>query len=220
MPRAALTTSEIEAFRKKATRAATRLFAEHGYDGVTMRAIAEKLGTSPMAPYRYFENKAEIFELVRADAARRFSDAQVKQFNSTTDPAERMSRMRDAYVQFALQHPDQYRVVFELRKDPETSQEAVTAELQPAVLAMVEAARSVIEAGFFSGDPVTVTHLLWAHVHGLVSLRLAGRISEASLQQLLEVTRLPTSRGFLPGLTVSPPVAASPKRKAKVSRSP
>jgi AcrR family transcriptional regulator len=220
MARAALSSSEIEAFRKRATRAATRLFAEHGYDGVTMRAIAKKLGTSPMAAYRYFANKAEIFALVRADAARRFSDGQVEQFGSTSDPAERIARMRDAYVQFALKYPDQYRVIFELRQDPHALQEKVTAELKPSTMAMVEAVRLAIEAGVFTGNPSTVAHLLWAHVHGLVSLHLAGRISAPSLEELLEVSRLAagTKGPVEPAVPIRPTAAVPTKKKRKVSR--
>ncbi len=40
---------------------------------MTLRALAAELGCSPMTPYRYFENKAELFAVVRADAFRRFA---------------------------------------------------------------------------------------------------------------------------------------------------
>jgi len=68
MPRAALSQSEVDEFRDALCETATRLFAEQGYQGVTMRALATSLGCSPMTPYRYFENKAEIFEAVRSAA--------------------------------------------------------------------------------------------------------------------------------------------------------
>jgi AcrR family transcriptional regulator len=107
MARPPLSDAEIAAFRKKAIRVATRLFARNGYAAVTLRAIAEGLGTSHMAPYRYFENKAEIFAMVRADAFRRFSDVQERAFVSTEEPLERLFSMRAAYVRFALDHPDE-----------------------------------------------------------------------------------------------------------------
>ena len=46
-------------------RVATRRFAEEGFAGVTLRGLASDLGCSPMTPYRYFENKEEIFHSVR-----------------------------------------------------------------------------------------------------------------------------------------------------------
>ena len=63
---------EISAFRERICAAAFELFATQGYAAVTMRAIATKIGCSPMTPYRYFVNKSEIFALVSAEAFRRF----------------------------------------------------------------------------------------------------------------------------------------------------
>ena len=70
MPRAALSQTEVDEFREALCASATRLFAEYGYEGVTMRALAKALGYSPMTPYRYFENKEAIFETVRPSSAR------------------------------------------------------------------------------------------------------------------------------------------------------
>lgn len=56
---------EIESFREGLCRVATRLFAERGVEGVTLRALARELGCSPRTPYRYFRNKDEIFLAVR-----------------------------------------------------------------------------------------------------------------------------------------------------------
>ena len=75
MPRAALSETELEAFRDVLCKSAVRLFAEHGYQGVTMRALAADLGCSPMTPYRYFKNKAEIFAAVQTAAFDRFANA-------------------------------------------------------------------------------------------------------------------------------------------------
>src|SRR5690606_9753467 len=74
--RAALTEEAIDAFRARAVAAATRRFAEKGFEGVTMRAIATSLGVSPMTAYRYFAGKDELFAMVRREAFRRFADSQ------------------------------------------------------------------------------------------------------------------------------------------------
>ena len=75
MPRASLTQDQLNDFRDSLCAAATRLFAAHGYEGVTMRALAKEIDCSPMTPYRYFANKAEIFDTVRSAAGTRFADA-------------------------------------------------------------------------------------------------------------------------------------------------
>jgi len=63
-----LSEDEIQDFRTSLCEVAERLFADCGYEGVTLRAIAAELGCSPMTPYRYFDNKEAIFTAVRMAA--------------------------------------------------------------------------------------------------------------------------------------------------------
>jgi len=186
MARLALTDSDVEAFRRKTVRAATRLFAAHGYQSVTMRRIATELGTSPMAPYRYFDNKAEIFAMVRAEAYRRFANDQEAAFRAAAEPLQRLLRMREAYVRFALRHADEYRVMFELHQEPEGRYPRLAAESHRAFAALENAARLAIEARVIEGEATTVAHLLLAGLHGIVSLHLAGKLTMGrALDELL-----------------------------------
>src|SRR6185436_9807504 len=145
----------------------THLFAERGYGAVTMRAIASELGTSAMAPYRYFENKAEIFAMVRAEAYRRFADGQEASFRESEVPLERLFLMRNSYVRFALEYPNEYRVMFELHQEPEERYPELSAESHRAFHCLEEAVRQAIDAGVFAGDATTLAHQLWAQLHGM-----------------------------------------------------
>ena len=89
MPRA-LSEQEIQAFRADLCRVAERLFVEKGYDGVTMRALANELGCSPMTPYRYFENKEAILAAVRLDAFVRQGVRTEKAASEHRDPVDRL----------------------------------------------------------------------------------------------------------------------------------
>src|SRR5215210_593953 len=73
MPRY-LTDQDITDFRAELCKVATERFARHGYEGVTMRQLAEALGCSPKTPYRYFKDKADILATVRAQAFAKFAD--------------------------------------------------------------------------------------------------------------------------------------------------
>ena len=175
MPRAALSQDQVDEFRDALCAAATRLFAEHGYEGVTMRALAKDLGCSPMTPYRYFENKAEIFETVRHAAADRFADAIDGAVKRHERHRERLIAMTHAYVGFALEEPDAYRIIFELDRTRRPT--AVTVEETRSWFIMKAAITEAIEAGVLQGDPNVVAHLLWSGVHGMVALHLAGMLS-------------------------------------------
>src|SRR5712671_6156576 len=103
MPRY-LTDQDIADFRAELCRVATERFARFGYEGVTMRQLAEALGCSPKTPYRYFKDKADILATVRAQAFAKFADALEAATATADEPIERARRVGDAYLQFALKN--------------------------------------------------------------------------------------------------------------------
>lgn len=196
MPRAALTPDEIAATREQICAAAAGLFAEHGYAGVTLRGIASELGCSPMTPYRYFADKAAIFEAVRAAAFERFADALESGARRARDPEDRLVLLGDAYLDFAITEASDYRIMFQL------DQESDHADLQPqevrAWQVLCDAVAAAIDAGVIAGERDTLAHLFWAGLHGLASLRLANKLQlgrdvtsliRPMMQSLLDGTR-------------------------------
>lgn len=186
MARAALQPAEVDAFRRRLTTAATRLFARHGFEAVTMRAVASELDVSAMTAYRYVAGKAELLALVRAEAFDRFAAALADVGGG--DPLARLRRLKAAYVRFALAHPDAYRVMFELRGPDD---DAVWPELERASARafghLASAVEAAIAAGALRGEPRDVAHLLWASTHGLVALHLAGKLSARALSRLAAI---------------------------------
>lgn len=178
MARPALNEEQIEAYRDRVVEAATRLFAKYGYESVSIRAIAAEVGASPMALYRYFENKAEIFAMVRAAAFRRFADVQEAAYQSKTEPLERLWAMRQAYFDFSIAEPNAYRVMFELWQAPEEDYPALAEQSARSFSALEAAVAEALAAGVIEGaDPLTIAHQLWASTHGIVSLHLAGKLT-------------------------------------------
>lgn len=175
MARAALTPDQIEVFRDRACTTARRLFAERGYGGMSMRALAAELGCSPMTAYRYFENKADLFAQVRTDAFRRFADAQ-QRAASASEPIDRLDELKRAFIDFALDDPVAYRIMFELDQEPTDQYPDLEREQRRAFSHLRDAVGELVAGGQMSGDPLTVAHLFWAQVHGLVSLHLAGKL--------------------------------------------
>jgi AcrR family transcriptional regulator len=188
MARSALTQPQIDAFRDGICAAATKLFAEQGYDAVTLRSIATEVGCSPMTPYRYFDGKAEIFAMVRADAYRRFADAQEVVVAATPEPGDRLAALARVYVAFAVAQPDAYRIMFELAQNDDTQYPELEVQSHRAWAPLRDAVGAAVGAGLIAGDPEDVAHLYWAQVHGLVALHLAGKLTLGrSLEQLLAV---------------------------------
>jgi len=176
VPRTALTECQISEFRERICRAAAHLFAENGYEAVTLRAIAAEVGCSPMTPYRYFSGKDEIFTQVRVAAFARFADAQELAARGFDDPAERLAALGTAYVEFAVAEPDAYRVMFELHQDSAADHAGLATEGARAWSPMRDAVGQAIDAGVLAGDAESLAHVFWAGAHGLATLHLAGKL--------------------------------------------
>ena len=175
MPRPALSRAEIASFREELCAVAERLFAEHGYGGVTLRALAAELGVSPMTPYRYFRDKDDIFAAVRTAGVRRFADAQERAVAAAIDPEKRLRALARAYFEFARSAPHAYRIMFEMNPLGRGEQyPTLHAEQLRAWAPLRDAVAQAVRAGVLRGDAEHLAHVFWAGLHGIVSLDLAG----------------------------------------------
>lgn len=177
MARAALTPEQLDEFRRRAVEMALGLFIEHGYEGVTMRGLAKVLQVSPMTPYRYFEDKDALFTAMRVEATRRFADRQQAAASKGGSGTAAILAVARAYVRFAVEQPESYRIIFELRPMAAQHSAELHAEHERAFSFLYCATRQANAAGQLPGDPLTTAHLLWSQAHGLVSLHLAGKLT-------------------------------------------
>ncbi len=176
MGRPPFSEEQIEAQREAVIHAAEGLFAELGYDGVTMRAIAKMTGQSAAAAYRYFENKDAIFNAARVAAYGRFTAAQEASLAGAQNSVEELSQIGDAYIQFALDEPDAYRLMFEMKPSDATRTPEVEECGAAAFKPIRDTIARAIEAGVLVGDHVELAHLFWAGLHGIVSLHVSGKL--------------------------------------------
>lgn len=198
MPRAALTPHEIAETRDQICAAAAGLFAEHGYAGVTLRGIAAELGCSPMTPYRYFDDKAAIFEAVRSAAFERFADALEAGARREPDSERRLALLGEAYVHFAITESSAYRIMFQLDQEADSARSDLQPQEGRAWGVLCDAVAAAIDAGVIAGERDTLAHLFWASLHGLASLQLANKLQlgrdvtsliEPMMQSLLDGIR-------------------------------
>ncbi len=169
-------TREREKTRERILDAARKMFVRHGYEATTMRAIADKIEYTPTAIYHHFRNKqALLTELVIADLESLASA--FRQIGRIEDPVERLGRIGQAYVEFALDHPMHYQLIF-LTKHPLETVKMRLARQDPAegAYAFLRAAcAAAIQSGRLRPDikdPDELAQMLWAPVHGLMALHI------------------------------------------------
>jgi AcrR family transcriptional regulator len=175
-----LTEDRIAEVRGRIVAVAERQAVELGLERVSMHGIARALGWSATALYRYFANKDAILAAARAAASDRLSDRLEAALDGPGDIWARSREVGLAYVRFAREEPDAYRLLFALSQ-PETHR-------YPELAAAADRARAnltryverMVEEGGVDADPVLLAHVFWAGMHGLVSLEMAGRLDAAS----------------------------------------
>ncbi len=174
MPRT-LTEAEISGFRERLCETAAHIFALRGREGFTLRELATELGVSPMTPYRYFKDKDDILAAVRARAFNKFAAALEEAISRPGNSPLRASATGEAYVQFALQDPTSYRLMFDLSQEDADYPELAKASAR-ARLTLTRHIHPLVEAGILEGDPALIGHIFWAVLHGAVMLKLADKL--------------------------------------------
>ena len=170
---------EKQATRELILDAARQLFAREGYDAVTMRRIAEKIEYSPTAIYLHFADKdALIHELCVADflaLAVAFQPIALVQ-----DPIERIKQIGRAYIEFALGHPDHYRLMFMTPARPMDEEKLAEGRKGDPAQDAYAFLRMAVVDGLAQGrfrealdDPDLICQTLWAGVHGVAALHIA-----------------------------------------------
>jgi AcrR family transcriptional regulator len=121
-------------------------------------------------------SKASIYARVRVEAFRQLADRQEAAAAKAKDPRERLRRLGEAYLDFGLEQPEAYRVMFEMKVRADRYPE-LEAEQRRSFSYLLATVQELLSSGALSGDALTLAHVFWAQVHGLVSLHLAGKLS-------------------------------------------
>src|ERR1700743_3613429 len=170
-----LSSEDFAAVRSRIGAAAAALYAAGGVEAITIRDIARTLGRSPMGLYRYFADREEILAYVRAEAFDRFSDQLEAAFASGGDAFARARGVGRAYLDFALQNPNAYRLMFDLDPPDEARHPELRRAGKRAGETVTRHVKDLVAAGIVHRDPRMIGNALWAASHGVIVLHLAGR---------------------------------------------
>jgi AcrR family transcriptional regulator len=167
--------------REKILDAARELFVNEGYEGVSMRKVAEMIEYSPTAIYGHFADKEDLFlQLCHADF--RLLSQSFSQLAQISDPVERLRRIGQAYSDFGLQNPNHYRMMFMTAHPQLPDVEEHEKQMgkgnpeEDAYEFLRLAVAEAMHAGAFRqdlDDPDLIAQTLWAGIHGVIALQIA-----------------------------------------------
>lgn len=169
--------------RAQLARAARDLLLEGGLTAVSMRRVAQACGISAPAIYRHYDDKDALVTAAILEGFRTFGSYLLDALEQPT-PEQRFRHLGQRYFDFALEHPQDYRLMFmtdcgqlNMTQLDETSQREIDGTFQLLQDRVAECQR---EGVFSPADPRTVAAYVWSSVHGLASLMVNGNLGSSA----------------------------------------
>jgi AcrR family transcriptional regulator len=154
--------------------AAADILETEGPDALSVRRIAAAAGVAPMGVYNHFDSKSGIVDALFIQGFERLAAA-INAAADTSDPYEALRESGRSYRSLALAHPMVYQLMF-LRTVPGYEPTDHALEVAGAAFnSLVASVQRAMAAGVIADGPPDVTaRLIWASIHGWVSLELLG----------------------------------------------
>ncbi len=158
--------------RAEILEAAERVFLSYGYEGATIRRIADEVGVSSTALYMHFRDKSEILVEICQSAFARLLAQNTEISALRMDPVARVRLMLGAYMRFAFDNPNAYQVVYcsthpALTDGQVDRMRQVSDRCYELFLGAVQA---ISDTGRLKGGVEDTAQVSWSACHGLVAL--------------------------------------------------
>jgi AcrR family transcriptional regulator len=186
--------------RERIFRAAKRLFDDKGIEAVSLRNVAKKVGITPMAIYRHFEDKQALIDALVLDGLDEWS-ARVEAL-PPCDGIAKLEQIGEAFLDFALKEPRRFEAAFLLhsskaRRYPDD----FAAGRSPAGNIQIGILEDLIARGILAASsPMEILLTNAGLSQGLVTLYRAGRIAGGE-EEFRDVYRRAMRRAMLSFLT-------------------
>jgi len=175
--------------RRRILDEAAALFLEKGYEGLSMRQIAERIGYSATTIYRYYDSKDHLLFAIVHEGFRRFGTQLAKAARTERKPLAQLKAVCAAYVQFGLKNPTYYQLMFMQRADFLFQTRDEKAPMIASFGLLQNLVEQAMATGFLRrGDAAATSTVVWAVGHGITALAIADpkRFGRKRLRQTME----------------------------------
>jgi AcrR family transcriptional regulator len=176
--------------------AAMRALEADGPEALRARRLTAEIGVSTMAVYTHFGGMPGLLDAIVREGLARFA-RHVRQVPRTQDPLVDLIAGGVAYVEFASQNPQLYRLMFglvtpSLRQLAPDLDQAATWQSEEGVDAfsvLLESVERVIDAGDFRAqDPRSAALQILSVTHGYLLLTLGGLVTDETQAVIVPLT--------------------------------
>jgi AcrR family transcriptional regulator len=185
--------------------AAHAVIAEHGVEKLSLRDVARKLNVSHQAPYKHYASRDHLLAEVIRRCFVRFSDA-LKARTRSADTKQDIHALGISYLQFALQNPLEYRLMFGTPWPEAAAQPDMLADARYSFDVLRQALQPLfVQSQNQQETADTAAMFVWSTLHGLASimqsqalcgLELHPKFVENAQEQVMAMVDLALSRAY------------------------
>lgn len=185
--------------RAEILEAAERIFVAEGYEGATIRKIADEVGVSSTALYMHFQDKGRILLEISDGALKLLLERNREISGKPLDPVVRVREMLEAYMRWGLAHPNAYQLVYSAPRPSSTWPDDMRDLSTHAYDIFVDVVREIAAAGRLrAGSADSAAQSLWMSCHGVVALLIVRPDFQwAPREDLIAVTLDTLIRGLV-----------------------
>ncbi|MBI9045572.1 MAG: TetR/AcrR family transcriptional regulator [Anaerolineaceae bacterium] len=152
---------------------ARKIILQVGVSGLSMRGLAKQVGCSPATLYKYFENKKDILEAIRAEGWHLMGQIQREFDLDNLAPSEKLLALSSAFQKFPTAYPEHYMLMF---GSMDAENFTVESHLKdPGFQGLVQLIQSAVNDGDIQTNDFTADQLayhIWFLSHGIAMLRI------------------------------------------------
>lgn len=165
-------------------RAGIEILSKEGIQALSLRRVAKRAGVSHTAPYAHFTDKQALIAAIAAEGYKKLYEALFAAQNPQDDPLARLMATAHAYLQFALDEPDHFKITFSGVVEAEQDYPEYIEQSKLCFALVVAIVEDCEKSGVFAGsDTQFVSVSIWSGIHGFVQLLLANQLPGALTTQ-------------------------------------
>lgn len=163
------------------------IIGAEGVAALTLREIGARLGVSRTALYRHFADKPALLTAVATEGFRTLRERLIAAWEDGGRRWAAFEAMGVAYIDFAVDNPAHYRVMFGRFDDSRPPDAELQAEAGGAFQSLVDAVSTLQDDGSIRADDTLLTaRFVWAVVHGVAMLAIEGQLHEPNAIEALK----------------------------------
>ena len=165
--------------------AGIKILSKEGAGGLSLRKVAKQAGVSHSAPYAHFTDKQSLIAAISTEGFKQlYTELDAAILSYPSDPRQQLMESAWAYVQFAINNTDAFKIMFSGVLEKERDYPSFVEISHKTFERVVDIVKSCQEAGVLRPVPPEIMAVaVWGQLHGIISLILEGQVSHVVLDR-------------------------------------